>query len=65
MWQIRIPFQKFKPTRFANIIDNETFRRDNVVGLQITYSKFEYDGKLNEKFSIGNVELQLLCIKAY
>jgi hypothetical protein len=62
---VKVPFAKQVPTLFAKIIPDETFRKDNVVGLQIAFSKFAFDGGLNTKFSLGDVNLQILEIRAY
>eukprot|EP00545_Synedropsis_sp_CCMP1620_P005604 CAMPEP_0119005408 /NCGR_PEP_ID=MMETSP1176-20130426/1701_1 /TAXON_ID=265551 /ORGANISM="Synedropsis recta cf, Strain CCMP1620" /LENGTH=252 /DNA_ID=CAMNT_0006957213 /DNA_START=23 /DNA_END=781 /DNA_ORIENTATION=- len=62
---VRIPFQKQIPTLFAKTVPNETFNKQSVVGVQVALSKFEYDGDLNPKFALGDVELQILEIKAY
>jgi hypothetical protein len=62
---VRIPFEKQIPTVFAKTVPNETFNKNSVVGVQVALSKFEYDGDLNPKFSLGDVELQILEIKAY
>jgi len=35
------------------------------VGLQFAYSKFEYDGKLNENFDVGDFTLQIAELKTY
>lgn len=62
---VRIPFDKQVPTIFAKTVPDETFNKQSVVGVQVALSKFEYDGDLNPKFSLGDVELQIQEIKAY
>lgn len=62
---VRIPFNKQIPTLFAKTVPDEAFQKESVVGVQLAYSKFEYDGDLNPKFAVGDVELQILEIKAY
>jgi hypothetical protein len=62
---LKIPFQKQVPTIFARTVPDQTFSTDNVVGLQLTYSKFEYDGDLNPNFFLGDMDLQILEISAY
>jgi hypothetical protein len=62
---LQIPFQKQIPTIFARTVPNQTFSTNNVVGLQLTYSKFEYDGDLNPNFFLGDMDLQILEISAY
>lgn len=62
---VKVPFAKAIPTQFANVVPGQTFRKDNVVGIQLTYSKFAYGGDLNPKFSLGGVNLQIIEIRAY
>jgi outer membrane lipoprotein SlyB len=62
---VRIDFDRQIPALFARTVPNQTFKKDNVVAVQIAYSKFEYDGKLNPKFSLGDMRLQLLELRAY
>ena len=62
---VRLPFDKQVPTIFANTVKSKTFLANNVVGFQLTYSKFEYDGGLNKKFALGDFSLQLVEVKAY
>jgi hypothetical protein len=63
---VRIPFSKLVPTLFARTVpDAPAFNRQNVVGIQFVYSKFEYDGNLNDTFQVGDVDLELVSIKAY
>jgi hypothetical protein len=62
---IKIPFDKQVPTIFARTVPDQTFEKSNVVGVQLTYSKFEYDGDLNPNFSLGDMDLQLLEMSAY
>lgn len=62
---VRIPFDKQIPTIFAKTVPGKSFQKDSVMGVQLAYSKFEYDGDLNPKFEVGDVELQILEIKAY
>lgn len=62
---IRIPFDKQIPTIFAKTVPDQTFLKSNVVGFQVAYSKFEYDGELNPNFELGDVSLQIMEIRAY
>jgi len=62
---VRIPFQKQIPALFAKTVPDQVFQREHVVGVQIAYSKFEYDGDLNPNFAVGAVDLQLLELKAF
>ncbi|KAL7471404.1 hypothetical protein ACHAXS_011704 [Conticribra weissflogii] len=61
---VRVPFEKQIPTIFAKTVPGKVFDVKNVVGFQLAYSKFEYDGKLNENFELGEFSLQLLELKA-
>lgn len=62
---VKVPFDELIPALFARTVPDQTFRKDNVVGLQVAFSKFEYDGDLNPKFELGGVDLQLLDLRAY
>jgi hypothetical protein len=63
---VRIPFDKQIPTLFAKTVTGTTtFQKDSIVGVQLAYSKFEYDGALNPKFAVGDIQLEILEIKAY
>lgn len=62
---IRLPFEKQIPTIFARTVPDQKFNEENVVGLQLAYSMFEYDGNLNPNFSLGGFDLQLMGIRAY
>jgi len=62
---VKIPFRKQVPTIFARTVPDQVFQKDNVVGVQLAYSKFEYDGDLNPNFSLGDMDLQILEMSAY
>lgn len=66
-WQsVRLPFTEFIPTfRARTVRGAEPFVTSNIVSLQLMYSKFEYDGKLNPTFDPGPFELPLESIKSY
>ena len=62
---VKIDFSKQIPALFAKTVPDQTFQADNVVAVQIAYSKFEYDGDLNPNFELGPVDLQLIELKAF
>lgn len=62
---VKIPFQNLIAAKFANIIPDQTFDVRRLSGVQITYSKFEFNGKLSPGFTPGDLRLQLLSLKAY
>jgi hypothetical protein len=62
---IKIPFSKQVPTMFAKTVSGQTFSKDQVKGIQLVFSKFEYDGALNPKFSVGDFQVQVEEIRAY
>eukprot|EP00250_Pteridium_aquilinum_P003547 c13856_g1_i1 orf=126-1889(+) len=66
-WQsVRLPFTGFSPTfRARTVRDAEPMATANILSLQLMYSKFEYDGKLNPSFEVGAFELPVANIKAY
>ncbi|XP_004504281.1 protein HIGH CHLOROPHYLL FLUORESCENCE PHENOTYPE 173, chloroplastic isoform X2 [Cicer arietinum] len=66
-WQsIRLPFSSLRPIfRARTVTDAPPFDPSNVASLQLMFSKFEYDGKLNETFVEGPFELPVSSIRAY
>ncbi|KAL5772167.1 hypothetical protein ACOSQ2_012091 [Xanthoceras sorbifolium] len=66
-WQsIRLPFSSLRPIfRARTVFDAPPFNSSNVVSLQLMFSKFEYDGKLNPSFVEGAFQLPLSSIRAY
>uniref|UniRef100_A0A0C9QM13 TSA: Wollemia nobilis Ref_Wollemi_Transcript_25367_2180 transcribed RNA sequence n=1 Tax=Wollemia nobilis TaxID=56998 RepID=A0A0C9QM13_9CONI len=66
-WQtVCLPFSSFIPVFRARTVTNAApFDTSKVASLQLMYSKFEYDGKLNPSFEPGAFELPFSSIKAY
>ncbi|KAK9150609.1 hypothetical protein Syun_008918 [Stephania yunnanensis] len=66
-WQsIRIPFSTLKPIfRARTVFDAPKFDPGKVFSLQIMFSKFESDGKLNPTFVEGPFQLPISSIRAY
>lgn len=66
-WQsIKLPFSSLRPIfRARTVFDAPPFDAHNIVSLQLMFSKFEYDGKLNPTFVEGPFELPLSAIRAY
>ncbi|CAK9327530.1 unnamed protein product [Citrullus colocynthis] len=66
-WQsIRVPFTSLRPIfRARTVTDAPPFDPTNIVSLQLMFSKFEYDGKLNPTFVEGPFQLPLSSIRAY
>jgi len=63
---IKIPFSKQIPTRFAKTVpQTEPFNQSQVKSFQLVYSKFEYDGKMNPNFVMGDFEFQLVQLKTF
>lgn len=63
--EVSAPFESFVPTKFARRVANVQFNRKQLTTLQITLSKFEYDGGLNPSFQAGDFELDLESIETY
>lgn len=63
--KVKIPFETLIPTIFAKTVPNQVLKQDNVVGFQLVYSKFLYDGDLNPDFLVGDFDLDVIEIKAY
>ncbi|KAM0944657.1 putative complex I intermediate-associated protein 30 [Dioscorea sansibarensis] len=66
-WQsINIPFSSLRPVfRARTVFDAPPFDPTKIFSLQLMYSKFEYDGKLNPTFVEGEFQLPLSSIRAY
>lgn len=62
---VKIPFKKQVPTRFAQTVSGPSFGADRVRGVQLVFSKFEYDGALNPKFRSGDFSLQVEEVRTY
>ena len=62
---VRIPFSDQVPTIFAKTVSGASFDVKNIVGMQFAYSKFEYDGQLNNNFDLGEFGVQIVEIKTY
>ncbi|KAI5315943.1 hypothetical protein L3X38_045119 [Prunus dulcis] len=66
-WQtVCVPFSSLKPIFQARTVsDAPPFDPSNIVSLQLMFSKFEFDGKLNPTFVEGAFKLSLSSIRAY
>lgn len=63
---VKVPFSSLIPNKFANRVKTDApFQKENVVGVQLVFSKFEYDGALNPRFRVGDFSLQVLEISSY
>jgi hypothetical protein len=61
---VKFLFNDLKPTRFARVIPgNDKFKSEYTTALQLSLSKFEYDGGLNPKFNEGEFKFILEEIK--
>lgn len=66
-WQsIRLPFSSFVPVfRARTVSDAPPFDLRSIVSLQLMFSKFEYDGKLNPTFVEGPFQLPVSSIRTF
>ncbi|CAL9102099.1 unnamed protein product [Musa textilis] len=66
-WEtIKLPFSSFRPIfRARTVMDAAPFDPSKIISLQLMYSKFEYDGKLNPTFVEGSFQLPFSSIRAY
>ncbi|CAN6243695.1 unnamed protein product [Urochloa humidicola] len=66
-WQsVKLPFSSLRPVfRARTMTDAPPFDSSNITSLQLMFSKFEYDGKLNPTFTEGPFELPFSSIRAY
>ena len=64
--EVRIPFASLIPTRFARTVAlTAPFNLKSLTAVQLTLSKFEYDGGLNPKFKEGPFSLNLESIRTF
>jgi hypothetical protein len=59
---VPVPFESFKPTRFAKIVPGLKFNKKTLHGIQMSLSKFEYDGGMNPRCESGPFELNIESI---
>lgn len=59
------PFTEFVPTLFARRVPNRHFDKFQLTAIQITLSKFGYDGARNPNFKAGSFELEVVSIETY
>ncbi|KAL8032402.1 hypothetical protein ABFX02_13G093800 [Erythranthe guttata] len=66
-WQsVRLPFSSLRPIfRAKTVADAPPFNPSEIISLQLMFSKFEYDGKLNPTFLEGPFQLPISAIRAY
>ncbi|KAL2524271.1 NAD(P)-binding Rossmann-fold superfamily protein [Abeliophyllum distichum] len=66
-WQsVRLPFSSLRPIfRARTVSDAPPFDASQIISLQLMFSKFEYDGKLNPTFTEGPFQLPVSSIRAY
>ncbi|KAG8460436.1 hypothetical protein KFE25_013086 [Diacronema lutheri] len=63
---VRLRFGQFVPTLFARTVPaSPPLRTDSVVALQLSLSKFEYDGGLNPTFREGAFDLVLEGVRTF
>lgn len=69
MMTLKIPFEGTNglvPSRFAKILtDSPPFSSSTVKAFQLTYSKFEFNGRMNPNFYLGDFSVQLLEIRTF
>lgn len=58
-------FTDFVPTLFARKVPNQQFQKSQLTAIQITLSKFGYDGDLNPNFKPGNFQLEVESIETF
>ena len=57
--EVKIPWSKLVPTRFAKTVATSPFDTSKITGIQLSLSKFEYDGGLNPNFTEGPFRLEV------
>eukprot|EP00933_Yihiella_yeosuensis_P071861 TRINITY_DN80091_c0_g1_i1.p1 TRINITY_DN80091_c0_g1~~TRINITY_DN80091_c0_g1_i1.p1 ORF type:complete len:318 (-),score=38.51 TRINITY_DN80091_c0_g1_i1:252-1205(-) len=63
--EVSAPFEMFVPTLYARRVPSAEFNRKLLTAMQITLSKFEYDGSLNPNFQAGDFSVTLESIETY
>jgi hypothetical protein len=63
--KIQVPFGDAIPTIFARTVPDQVLKKDNIVGFQLVYSKFLFDGQLNPDFTVGDFSIDVVDMKAY
>eukprot|EP01041_Mallomonas_annulata_P014297 gene14297-30422_t len=64
--EVKISFDDLIPTRFAKSLPTSApFNKKTLSAIQLTLSKFEYDGGLNPKFKEGEFALTLESIRMF
>ncbi|CAJ1409822.1 unnamed protein product [Effrenium voratum] len=59
------PFSELVPTLFARSVSDQVFNKAQLTAVQITLSKFGYDGALNPNFKAGEFTLDIESIKTF
>ena len=63
---VKIPFSKLVPTKFAKTLPGyAAFNSKHLTGIQLSLSKFEYDGGLNKSFREGAFKLNLQQVSTF
>ena len=63
--EVSLPFSKAIPTKFARTLKDVTIDTSQITTVQLVFSKFEYDDKLNPTFKEGPFALQVKSIQLY
>lgn len=63
---IKLPFSKFVPTQYARTLPRSPpLKTDSIAALQLSLSKFEYDGGLNPTFREGSFDFTLVDVQTF
>jgi Complex I intermediate-associated protein 30 (CIA30) len=63
---VNVPLTSLVPALFARKVTTpQKFQSNRVAGVQLVYSKFEFDGEINPTFQVGDFGLQLVQIDTY
>jgi hypothetical protein len=66
--EVSLPFASFVPTKFARVVrslQSKGLDTQNVMAVQLSYSKFEYDGDLNSNFNAGPFQVTIEAIRTF
>jgi hypothetical protein len=63
--EVKVPWDTLKPTMRARIVESAPINLKTITGIQMTLSKFEYDGGISPSFKEGPFRLELDEISFY
>jgi hypothetical protein len=62
---VRVPWRSFTPTKRAKRLDGLAINPATLRAVQLTFSKFSFDGGLNPTFKEGRFEMDIVDVSTY